>query len=116
MKDGGSWSSSSHSVDLIHKTLYSYSNNNLNSLLSKNEAFRFLLNDCITHKERIFTAVFSSMTGEGDDEEDISETTFGDSSHRSQPTSGGTTTTNVRGERGRMNASKTSPEDIEKGL
>ena len=42
------------SVEFIHKTLYSFSNNNLHLLLKQNPAFRYILNNAITLKDEIF--------------------------------------------------------------
>jgi hypothetical protein len=42
-------------VDLIHKTLYSFSNNNLHLLLRDSPAFRFILTEIIKNKNEIFS-------------------------------------------------------------
>ena len=41
-------------IDNIHKTLYSFSNAKLHSLLSKSEALRFIIKDSLRKKEEIF--------------------------------------------------------------
>jgi hypothetical protein len=42
-------------VDIIHKTLYSYSNSNLHFLLQNSPAFRFILDHAIKNKRDIFS-------------------------------------------------------------
>ena len=56
-------------VDIIHKTLYCYSNSNLHFLLQNSPAFRFILNHAIRNKRTIFSvfnkeAVENSPTSE----------------------------------------------------
>lgn len=41
-------------VDLIHKTLYSFSNNNLHILLRDSPAFRFIIEESLKYKDEIF--------------------------------------------------------------
>jgi len=41
-------------VDLIHKTLYMFSNNNLHILLRDSPAFRFILDESLKSKNEIF--------------------------------------------------------------
>ena len=55
------------SVDLIHKTLYSFSNNNLHTLMRSNAAFRFVLADCIARKEQIFSTFYDKEENEDSD-------------------------------------------------
>lgn len=50
-------------VDIIHKTLYCYSNSNLHFLLQNSPAFRFILNHAIRNKRIIFS-VFNKEAAE----------------------------------------------------
>lgn len=49
------------SIDLIHKTLYSFSNNNLHTLLRENAAFRYILADSLKKKDEIFINSFKNV-------------------------------------------------------
>ena len=43
-------------VDLIHKTLYSFSNNNLHILLRDSPAFRYAIEESLLFKDEIFAS------------------------------------------------------------
>ena len=47
-------------VKLIHKTLYNFSNNNLQALLQKSEAFRLVLNLSLLKKKEVFKMVLKN--------------------------------------------------------
>lgn len=52
--DDVDYKNSRQKVDLIHKTLYMFSNNNLHILLRDSPAFRFVLDESLKSKNEIF--------------------------------------------------------------
>jgi hypothetical protein len=71
-----------HSVDLIHKTLYCFSNNNLHTLMRENAAFRYILTDSLNRQEEIFHVTAASE----DDRESLLHSESGMGTAHSQAT------------------------------
>jgi len=59
-------------VDIIHKTLYCYSNSNLHFLLQNSPAFRFILDHAIRNKRAIFS-VFNKDAAENSPKSEASK-------------------------------------------